>query len=310
MKTKELINLFIGSRRLLFFLALLSWITSCVPNAKLTYLQYEDDIKTKNPADSIMRVYKLKTDEYHLAPGDIISVRVASVTSSEYDFITKYQTDLGIIRKLSQYQQSLEGGDGNNNNMNRFGGGGNQQALTGLLISGQNTGFTLDNAGQLELPEIGSVTLAGLTISEAEMKIKELLEGYYEIPMVRVQLLNYHFTVLGEVSSEGRYTSFDPKLTIFDAISLAGNIGEFADRSNIKIVRQEQGQAKVLYLDMLDETTLNADNFYIQRDDIIVVPALKARTTSKYTLKNVSIFLGIATAVLSITALTISLSNR
>jgi len=314
LKTKELINLFIGSRRLLFFLALLSWITSCVPNTKLTYLQYEDDIKTKNPADTVMRVYDLKEEEYRLEPGDIISVSVASITDEEYNFITKYQRDLGIIRKLGQYQQRVEGdaGGANNssNNMNRISGAGNQQALTGLMISNQHIGLTLDKNGQLELPEIGEVTLAGLTIPEAESEIKKRLEGYYEIPMVRIQLLNYHFTVLGEVENEGRYTSFDPKLTIFDAISLAGNIGEFADRSNIKIIRQEQGEARVVYLDMLDERTLDADNFYIQRDDIIVVPPLRARTTSKYTLKNVGIFLGIATTVLSITALVISLGNR
>ena len=60
---------------------------------------------------------------------------------------------------------------------------------------------------------------------------------------------------------------------------------------------------------MLDETTLNADNFYVQRDDIIIVPALKARTTTTYTLKNISFFLGLTAAALSLTALIIALGN-
>ena len=98
-------------------------------------------------------------------------------------------------------------------------------------------------------------------------------------------------------------------MNIFDAISLAGNIGEFADRSNIKIIREDDKEAKVLYLNMLDESTLNADNFYVRRNDIIIVPALKARTTTNYTLKNISFALGLSAAALSLTALIIALGN-
>lgn len=293
------------------FLVFIAWMTGCVTNKQLTYLQYQNDLKEINPTDTVMRQYALKKKDYLLQPNDIISIRVASITDEEYNFIKKYETDLGLIRKLDQYSRSIqEGGDFNNlrNNQIAMGGIANGQ-ISSIALDRQNTGFVLDMDGELELPEIGSLQLSGLTIPEAEDKVKSALTGYFEVPMVRIQLLNYHFTVLGEVESEGRYTSYDPRLTIFDAISLAGNIGEFADRSNIKIIRQEGMEAKVLYLNMLDESTLNTNNFYIQRDDIIIVPALKARTTTQYTLKNVGIFLGIATAVLSITALIISLSK-
>jgi polysaccharide export outer membrane protein len=300
--------------KFVIILSLFSWITSCVPNKKLTYLQYGDDLKELSPTDTVLRKYDLKKKTYFLQPNDIISIRVASITDDEFNFIKKYESDLGLIRKLDQYNRNIEdeGGQGNNFNNRMMMGGGVNSAdgqISSIMLDRLNTGFTLDANGELELPEIGVLDLGGLTIPEAEMKVKQALEGYYEVPMVRIQLLNYHFTVLGEVESEGRYTSFDPTLTIFDAISLAGNIGEFADRSNIKIIRQEEGEARVLYLNMLDETTLKADNFYVQRDDIIVVPALKARTTTQYTLKNVGFVLGITTAVLSITALIISLSR-
>ncbi|MCK5210741.1 MAG: polysaccharide biosynthesis/export family protein, partial [Cyclobacteriaceae bacterium] len=278
------------ARNSFLLIILLSWISGCVTNKQLTYLQYENDLKDINPTDTIMRQYSLKKKIYTLQPDDIISIRIASITDDEYNFIKKYETDLGLIRKLDQYSRNIEeAGQGSNYNSGRVNlGGGADGQISSIALDRQNTGFTLDANGELELPEIGVLKLSGLTIPEAEFKVKETLEGFYEVPMVRIQLLNYHFTVLGEVEGEGRYTSYDPKLTIFDAISLAGNIGEFADRSNIKIIRQEDEQAKVLYLNMLDETTLNADNFYVQRDDIIIVPALKVRTTTTYTLKNIS----------------------
>ena len=294
MKTKDKINLLQGLGRLILSLSILSWLSSCVTNKQLTYLQYENDLKETNSTDSIMRAYTLKKKVYTLQPKDIISLRVASITDDEYNFIKKYETDLGLIRKLDQYSRQIEDDIQNNNYNNRmnFGVSGQDGQISSIALDRQNTGFVLDANGELELPEIGVLKLSGLTIPEAELKVKEALEGYFEVPMVRIQLLNYHFTVLGEVEAEGRYTSYDPKLTIFDAISLAGNIGEFADRSNIKIIREKEGEAGVLYLNMLDESTLNAHNFYVQRDDIIIVPAVKARTTQKYTIPNISRTLG------------------
>lgn len=290
------------------FSVLLYGISGCVTNKQLTYLQYENDLKDTNPTDTIVRQYSLKKTVYTLRPNDIISIRVASVTDDKFNFIKKYETDLGIIRKLDQYSKKIEDGAqgyGVNSRLNISGGG----QISSIILDRQNTGFTIDINGELELPEIGALKLEGLTIEEAEYKIKLAVEGYYEVPIVRIQLLNYHFTVLGEVEDEGRYTSYDTRLNIFDAISLAGNIGEFADRSNIKIIREEDEQARVLYLNMLDETTLNADNFYVQRNDIIIVPALKARTSNTYTLKNFSFILGATAASLSILAIVISLTN-
>ena len=255
----------------------------------------------------------MQKEIYRLQPEDIISIQVASVTESEFDFIAKYQNELGVIRKLGQYNQNFQDGGAvggqNLGGLNIGGAGAAGNPLSGLVLSGQNTGFTLSQAGELELPEIGKLSLAGLTIPEAEMRIKERLDGYYETPMLRVQLLNYHFTVLGEVENEGRFTSFDPEITVFDAISLAGNIGELADRSNVKIIRREGVEAKVVYLDMLDERTLTADNFYVKRNDIIVVPPLKARTAQRYTLPNIGRTLGFVGAITGVLALVISLSR-
>src|SRR5690606_21198881 len=154
-----------------------------------------------------------------------------------------------LIRKLNKYNST--GGrnqlsqSGFNNNRNILQGGmgganGNQEGgISPLALDQLNTGFVLDIEGKLNLPQIGEIQLSGLTIPEAEHKIREALVGYYETPMVRLQLLNFHFTIFGEVESEGRYTSFDPDITVFDAFALAGNLSEFADRSNIKVIRSD-----------------------------------------------------------------------
>jgi polysaccharide export outer membrane protein len=289
---------------LLYFLGAL-FISSCVPNRKIVYLQANDDLKTENITDEVVRRYDAKVKEYILKPNDIISLRVASITPEEYNFIKKYEEQLGQIRKLNQYQQNAMGNGQNNRMMNQGGffqqrGGEEGGGISSLMLDQMQSGFVLDEDGQLELPEIGTVTLSGLSLEQAEDSIRSKLQGYFETPMVRIQLLNFHFTILGEVEAEGRYTAFDPNFNLFDAFMLAGNLTEFADRSNIKIVRTNGDHREIVYLNTLDEDLLAADYFYLQPGDLIVVPPLPVRTTRNYTLPSTSTIISIVTAAISL----------
>jgi len=278
--------------------------TSCVPNRKIVYLQSDDDLNKQNPTDVVVRSYDTKISNYELKPNDIISLRVASITPEEYNFIKKYEEQLGQIRKLNQYQQNPMGGRGNNQFRNQGGfiqqrageGGG----ISSLMLDQMQSGFELDNNGQLELPEIGVVTLSGLTIEQAEDSIRTKLRGFYETPMVRIQLLSFHFTIIGEVEAEGRYTAFDPNFNLFDAFMLAGNLSEFADRSNIKIIRSNGEQKEIVYLNTLQEDLLATEYFYLQPGDLIVVPPLPVRTTRNYTLPSTSTIISLITAAISL----------
>ena len=289
---------------LLYFLGAF-FIISCVPNRKIVYLQTEDDLEKQNTTDVVVRSYEAKVKEYILKPNDIISLRVASITPEEYNFIKKYEEQLGQIRKLNQYQQNAMGAQQNNRMMNQGGffqqrGGEEGGGISSLMLDQMQSGFVLDNQGELELPEIGIVKLSGLTLEQAEDSIKSKLTGFFETPMVRIQLLNFHFTILGEVEAEGRYTAFDPHFNIFDAFMLSGNLTEFADRSNIKIVRTNGSQKEIIYLNTLDENLLAAEHFYLQPDDLIVVPPLPVRTTRNYTLPSTSTIISIITAAISL----------
>ena len=292
---------------------ILLFLISCVPNKKLVYLQAENELKTEKVYDSISATYNLKRERYKLKSEDVISLRVASVTPDEYNFIKKYETDLGIIRELNQYDQLNKGAS--NASQPLMGGGGSQGSENGtnnistIILDRLSTGFILDINGELLLPQIGRVKLSGLTLPEAELRVTELLQGYFETPMVRIQLLNFHFTIIGEVNEEGRYTSFDPEISIFDAITMAGNLTEFADRANIKIVRMQSGIAKTYFLNTLDETTLSAENLFLKQGDLIIVPPLKARTISNYGLPNLAKSLSVIGTTISLVALYISLTQ-
>lgn len=296
-------------RFLLCVLAGVLALSGCVPNKKIVYLQHAVEPKfgeVKN-SDTTSRTYTTEFSNYVLKPGDIISVRIASITPSEFDFVQKYEEQLGLIRKLTQYDQANKAGGLQQGAMM---GGGGQNGSNALILDRIQSGFILSEEGLLELPYIGKLNLKGLTLSQTESLISEKLKGYFETPVVRVQLISFHFTILGEVTNEGRYTTFDPSATIIDAISIANNLTDFADRSKIKVVRTEGNVAKVFYVNTLQEDLLSQPGFYLKPNDLIIVSPLQARYSRKYGLPNYSLGLGIISSAISLTLLILTLNNK
>jgi polysaccharide biosynthesis/export protein len=297
---------------LFIFLTAVLFLGGCIPNRRLIYLQHKDDpergeVKT---SDSISRVYNTRFSEYVLQPQDIVTIRVATITPSEFDFVQKYEEQLGLIRSLNQYDQANQAGSTRMRSSGGSSGQNGEGVMAPIALDRQQTGFYLDHDGNLELPYVGTLKLAGLTIAQAEQLIKEKLLGYFETPVIRIQLLSFHFTILGEVNSEGRYTSFNPNPSIIDAIAIAGNLNDFADRSKLKIVRFQAGQADVFYVNMLSEDLLAQSGFYLKPNDLIIVPPLEARAIRKYTLPNYSTAISLVTTTLTLILFLISVNKN
>ncbi len=292
-----------------FFWVLLGWgmLTACVPNQRIVYLQSGSEPKRGqvNNADTLARVYTTRYRDYRFKPHDVISLNIASITPQEFDFVKKYEEQLGIIRKLTQYDQAAMGGSGRTQGVGGISGGVGGAGISGgmgtsaIALDQMQTGFVLDEEGFLELPYIGKIMFTGFSIPQMEAAIREKLTGYFETPVVRIQLLSFHFTILGEVNKEGRYTSFDPNMTVVDAITLSNNLTDFADRSKIKIVRRVGTTAEVHYVNALSEDLLGNPGFYLSPDDIIIVPPLQARATRKYTLPAYTSVVGVVTSTLT-----------
>ena len=124
-----------------------------------------------------------------------------------------------------------------------------------------------------------------------------------------MQLLSFHLTILGEVTKAGRYTSYSPNTSIIDAITLADNLNDFADRSKIKVIRQEGEKATVFYVNMLAEDLLAQPGYFLQPNDLIIVPPLKARFLTKYGIQSYSAALTVITSTITMLVLISTLNN-
>lgn len=259
-------------RFLQLFLAVLL-MSSCVTNKKYVYLQ-KDDVNDKDlPKDSLVRSYTQQQFEYLIQPEDNLSIRFESLTPQEYDIFN---------RGMNQQQ---------NQNLN----------VGNAIIMGE----LVDPQGEVAYPVIGKVKVAGLTVYQAQVKLQEIADQYLESPIVKVRLINFRFTILGEARREGTVILPNNRVGYIEALGLAGGLTDFADKKNVKLIRQVGGETQVRYINLLDEAFLTSPDYFVHQNDILIVPALRQRPYQTYFGKNLSLVI----SSLSLLLITITLIN-
>ncbi len=133
-------------------------------------------------------------------------------------------------------------------------------------------GFTINSKGFIEVPTIGSVKIAGLTIEEAKNKIQSKADKFLINSTVIVKHINFEITILGEVNRPGTYTVYKDNMTIFEALGLASDITDFGDRTAIKRVRGTE----VNIINITQQDVLGSNDFYLKANDVIYVEPLNS----------------------------------
>ena len=144
------------------------------------------------------------------------------------------------------------------------------------------SGYTVDTEGNIDFPVLGKVHVAGLTRSEIAAKIKGELEGQNLVkdPVVTVEFLNLTVSVLGEVQRPGRFSIDKDRVTILDAIGMAGDLTIHGKRQNVLVQRETDGQTTLYRVDLTKGSELYASPvYYLQQNDVVYVEpnAMKAR---------------------------------
>lgn len=223
-------------------------------------MQKNDVNKSNQPADSVLRDYGLKKFDYKIQPNDILSVRYESLTPKEYDFLS------------TQSIQNTNSGNGQ---------------IGGALLMGD----LVDENGEIPFPVVGKAKVLGLTIFEIQDLLQSMADQYLQSPIVKVRLLNYRITFLGEMNKEGVVTLNNNRVTMLEAIGLAGGLSDLADKTSIKLIRQKGNTSEIVYLNVLEETFMDSPYFYVNQNDVVIVPPLKQRPFRKYFGQNLALIL-------------------
>lgn len=136
--------------------------------------------------------------------------------------------------------------------------------------------YTVDDEGNIDFPIVGKIPVSGLNRNEVCDIVKQKLISSELIkdPVVTVEFVNMHFDILGEVARPGRYTIDHDRITLLDALGMAGDMSILGKRCNLKVVRTEGDNTKVYTIDMTDgDSILNSPAFYLRQNDVVYVEA-------------------------------------
>lgn len=160
------------------------------------------------------------------------------------------------------------------------------------------TGFMVDKNGDVELPIIGNIHVGGLTTFEARQAIREKASSFYVKPAVQVRFVNFKITVIGEVARPSSYTVPNEKVTILDAIGLAGDLTIFGKRENVLLIRENEGSKEMVRFNLNDSDLFSSPFYYLKQNDIIYVEPSNAKinATDASRLSVVSVIASIVSA--------------
>ncbi|MVN22050.1 polysaccharide biosynthesis/export family protein [Mucilaginibacter arboris] len=140
-------------------------------------------------------------------------------------------------------------------------------------ISQENpiTGYLVDQKGDIHLPLVGNLKAAGLTTSELREKLQQMLLTYFKDPVVNIRIINFKVSVFGDVQKPGIYTLTNERTTITQALSLAGDLNITAMRTNITLIREQDGKRNFIPIDLTSKKLFESPYFYLKNNDEIYV---------------------------------------
>ena len=147
--------------------------------------------------------------------------------------------------------------------------------------------YVVTSQGNINFPLLGTLHVAGMTTEELAQDLVKRISVNVEDPNVIVQLINFKVNVAGEVQRPGTVNVKRNRMTILDALSEVGDLTEYGERSNVLVIREENGERKFAHLDLNSSDLLNSPYYYLQQNDYIYVEPNKVRQeNSKYNTNN------------------------
>lgn len=167
--------------------------------------------------------------------------------------------------------------------------------------------YTVDKDGCINFPTLGKVHVEGLTISQLTDTLTLEISKWVNGPIVNVHFANYQITVLGEVARPGRYSVGSERVTILDALGLAGDMTPYGKRDNILIARETNGKMQFERLNINNASIFSSPFFYLQQNDVIYVEPNGVRAVDS---QNISLYLSMLTTLGSMATVIVSVVNN
>lgn len=238
-------------------------VTSCVTRKNLTYLKYSD-----------------KSSGYEQQTGE----PATSVTPAAYKIMPHDNLFIRVVTPDPQWSSLF--------NVMPVGAGGSVTEESARLF-----GYPVDDSGYIEIPFVGKVMVSGKTLAEVKLELDSIFKNYVTDASITIRLVNNYISVIGEVSIPGQYPITKDRLTIFEAISLAGDLTVYGNRQKVQLIRPSPYGPVIREFTLSDRSILSSDLYYVMPNDIIYAQPMNGRSFQTNTAVY-SLFLTAITSVL------------
>ena len=160
--------------------------------------------------------------------------------------------------------------------------------------------YAIDANGEIDFPKVGKIKLAGRTRTQAMDVLRREVGKFIVDPGVSMVVRNFRVTVLGEVTKPGTFTIENDRVTILEALGLAGDLTIYGRRHNVLLIREQDGKKQEFRLDLTKRETMNSPAYYLTQNDVVYVEPNGARIqNSKYT-TTASLFVSVTSLIVTV----------
>ena len=149
-------------------------------------------------------------------------------------------------------------------------------SINGTVLNPGNSvvsGYLVNHDGDIIFPVLGKIHVVGLTHNELAALIEKKLisDGHITDPVVTVKLMNFKVCVLGDVARPGQLVVAGERLTIFEALSMVGDLTIYGQRHNVTVIREENGLRTIGEVDLSSKSVFDSPYYYLHQNDVIYV---------------------------------------
>ena len=172
-------------------------------------------------------------------------------------------------------------------------------------------GYLVNTRGSIDFPVFGEIQVAGQTpvaLADA-LRSRIIREGYIMDPAVSVKLVNFKISVMGEVNKPGIFPVPTERITVLEALSLAGDMSVYGRRDKVLILHEEAGQREMHYLDIDSTSLFNSPYYYLRQNDLVYVEPNKARAEQSEYSQRLPLIVSAASVLVSVATLIILIAK-
>lgn len=239
---------------------LLSSLVSCVSKKKITYFQ-NDKINQQKVSNAYQTVFK---------PDDLLQITISAV-------------DLDAVRPFNLPAVSYA------------------TTTNSVIGTPQQQSYLVDTNGNIDFPIIGKIKIGGLSREAAINMLKDKLDpDYVKNPTINIRIANFSITVLGDVKKPGTFTIPNERITILEAIGLAGDLNITGVRNNVKVFREINGKKIEFNIDLRSNSVFTSPVYYLQQNDLIYIDPNKASSQNAAVNRNTGLFVSIGSVLVAL----------